>query len=144
MASPEEIRLGRLVVKRGVCTDEQVLALLRVRNQDPTGPDLGVILLQRGLLGPQLLAELQRAVAQGEGTPATSRHEASTDHEVSVSSAREAIARECLNEAVAALRGANAGREEALRELRRLAAEFSDTESGNRARAVLDEVGRGA
>jgi len=143
VASAEEIRLGRLAVKRGVCTDEQVIALLRARNQDPSGPDLGVLLLQKGALTPQLLAELQRQVAQGEGAPATSRHERSTDHEISVSSAREAIARECLDEAVVFLRE-KGKRDEALKELRRLADEFADTESGNRARAILDEVGRGA
>ena len=141
MASADEIRLGRLAVKRGVCTDEQVIALLRTRNQDPAGPDLGVLLLQKGAITPQLLAELQRAAAQGEGAPATSRHERSTDHEISVSSAREAIARECLDEAVVFLRE-KGKRDEALKELRRLAAEFADTESGNRARAILDEVAR--
>lgn len=139
MASQEEIRLGRLAVKRGLVTEEQVLSLLRVRNAAPQGPDLGLLLVQKGHVGPQVLAELQQAAEQGEGAVAPSRHEASTDHEISLSSAREAIARASLDEAVEALRRGERG--EATKELRRLAADFSDTESGNRAREVLDSMG---
>lgn len=139
MASPDEIRLGRLAVKRGLVTEEQVLALLRQRNAAPQGPDLGVLLVQRGHVGPQALADLQRAAEAGEGTQAPSRHEASTDHEISLGSAREAIARASLDEAVEALRRGE--RAEATKELRRLTTDFRDTESGNKAREVLDSLG---
>ena len=54
---------------------------------------------------------------------------------ISLGSAREAVARECFNEAKSQL---EANPEGAVREIRRLADEFEDTESGNAARAFLD------
>jgi hypothetical protein len=142
MASEVEIRLGRLVVKRGLATEEQLLQALRQRNQAPGGPDLGQLLVQKGLLTPPVLAALQRDAAEGKGqVPAAkpARHEVTTDHQINLGSAREAIARECLDEALA-----NMGKkkDEAVKELARLAAEFADTESGNRAKEVLRAVGK--
>lgn len=142
MASQQEIELGRLAVARGLVTEEQVLTTLRARNQAPDGPDLGALLVARGLVPGALVEALRGAVARGEGAPAPrrrpARDEMSTEHEISLGSAREAIARETLEEAQAALA---TRRDEALRELRRLADEFPDTESGNRARELLAELG---
>lgn len=141
MASQQEIELGRLAVKRGFVTEEQVLTALRARNQDPDGPDLGALLVMKGLLPAGVLVALRQAQARGEaGGPARPRRdELSTEHEISLGGAREAIARESLDEAEALLRTPR--HDEGVRELRRLAEEFADTESGNRARELLAELG---
>lgn len=138
MADEHEIQLGRLAVKRGFVTEEQVLTALRARNQDPGGPGLGALLVARGLLPRGIMDALEEAVTRGEGRQARRRDEMSTEHEISLGGAREAIARESLEEAQARLQ---TSRDEALRELRRLADEFADTESGNRAKALLEEHG---
>lgn len=141
MASQQEIELGRLAVARGLVTEEQVLTALRARNQDPAGPDLGALLVARGLVPRALVDALRGAVERGEGRQPPrrpARDELSTEHEISLGGAREAIARDTLEEAQAALA---TRRDEALRELRRLADEFPDTESGNRARELLAELG---
>lgn len=141
MADELEIQLGRLAVKRGFVTEEQVLTTLRVRNQNPAGPSLGALLVERGLLPKGIMEALDEAVRRGEGKKPAARprrDEMSTEHEISLGGAREAIARESLEEAQAALK---TNRDEALKELRRLADEFPDTESGNRARALLEQHG---
>lgn len=130
MATEEEVRLGRLVVTRGHATEEQVLNALRERNAKPRGPDLAAILEARGLVPPPTIEELRRAVARGEGLASFDRNEASTDHEISIHGTREVIARDQLEEA---LRAAKAQPRVAHRELKRLAEEFRDTESGVRA-----------
>ena len=84
MASEQEIALGRLAVKRGFLTEEQVLAALRVRNQDPAGPDLGALLVTHGLTSPAIVGALRQAVARGEGQVAQRRDEMSTEHEISL------------------------------------------------------------
>lgn len=141
MASQQEIQLGRLAVQRGFVTEEQVLTALRARNQDPDGPDLGALLVEKGLVPPGVMVALRQAQARGEGGgPARPRRdEMSTEHEISLGTAREAIARESLEEAEALL--STPRREEGVRELRRLADEFADTESGNRARELLAALG---
>lgn len=135
MAAQEEIELGRLAVERSLCTQEQVLAALRSRNADPEGPALGERLVAEGHLNVEALAVLRAAVARG--MRARPRSEASTDHAIPLGNTREAIARECLREAQGALAGDRAA---ALRELQRLAEDFSDTESGVRARELLSEL----
>lgn len=142
MASQQEIQLGRLAVQRGFVTEEQVLVALRARNQDPQGPDLGEVLVRKGLVPAGVMAALRQAQARGEvALPARpSRDELSTEHEISLGGAREAIARDSLEEARALL--STPRRDEAVRELRRLAEEFADTESGNRARELLAELGK--
>lgn len=139
MANEAEIKLGRLAVERGLVTEAQVLDALRERNADLAGPDLGAVLVRRGLLDAPTREELARAVAAGAAAAPRQRHDMSTDHMIPLEGAREAIARECLAEAQAALERDPEG---ARRELRRLAEEFADTESGARARALLEE-GRG-
>ncbi len=141
MASQQEIELGRLAVQRGFVTEEQVLTALRARNQDPDGPDLGALLVERGLVPPGVMTALRQAHARGEGgRPARPRRdELSTEHQISLGGAREAIARDSLEEAEALL--STPRRDEAVRELRRLAAEFADTESGNRARELRGGLG---
>jgi hypothetical protein len=141
VADEREIQLGRLAVKRGFVTEEQVLQTLHVRNQSPSGPTLGELLVARGFLPKGIMDALNEAVMRGEGKPAARprRDEMSTEHEISLGGAREAIARESLEEAQAHLK---TNREEALKELRRLADEFPDTESGNRARALLEQHGK--
>ncbi|RMG06548.1 MAG: hypothetical protein D6731_25520 [Planctomycetota bacterium] len=139
MASEAEIRLGRLVVERGLCTQAQVVAALNERNEDPAGPELGERLVAKGYFSAYVLAELRRVLERGaDGSPLRPRHEASTERNISLGSAREAIARECLNEAKARLEDDRAA---ALQEIRRLAEEFDDTDSGAEARALLDELG---
>jgi hypothetical protein len=81
-----------------------------------------------------VLQELRKAVALGLARERRDRHEVSTDHQISLTGAREAIARESLAEAQRELRK---NREAAVREIRRLVEEFSDTESGNRAAELL-------
>lgn len=136
MAEQGEIALARLAVERRLVTQEQVLAALRERNAAPTGPDLGERLVARGHLSGAVLAELRVALAQGVSPPA--RHEASTDHMIPLSSTREAIARECLREAIEML---DTNRAEAIVELQRLREDFQDTESGLAAQAKLAELG---
>ena len=136
MAEQGEIALARLAVERRLVTQEQVLAALRERNAAPVGPDLGERLVARGHLTAALLAELRVALARGESPPA--RHEASTDHMIPLSSTREAIARECLREAIEMLA---TNRAEAIVELQRLREDFQDTESGLAAQAKLAELG---
>lgn len=139
MASDQDIQLGKLVVARTLCTDEQVLTTLRERNADPHGPDLGERLVAKGYFSQYVLSELLRVLDTGEdGHPQRPRHEASTERNISLGSAREAVARECLNEAKAQL---ESNREAAVREIRRLATEFQDTESGNLAQDLLGEIG---
>lgn len=139
MASEQEIQLGRLAVKRGFVTEEQVLTALHARNRDPQGPDLGHLLVKQGLLPAGIMAALREAVQRGEGAPPSRRRdEMSTEHEISLGGAREAIARESLEEARALL---DTRRDEAVKELRRLADEFADTESGNHARQLLKQLG---
>lgn len=144
MASEQEIALGRLAVSRGFLTEEQALTALRARNQDPDGPDLGGLLVHEGLVPAAVMQALRQALERGEGAaPARpARDEMSTEHEISLGNAREAIARDSLEEARALL--TTARRDEALRELRRLAADFADTESGNRARELLARLDAGA
>jgi hypothetical protein len=137
VASEQEIQLGRLAVKRGFLTEEQVLAILRDRNEDAAGPDLGALLVARGLMTAPIVGALQEAVKRGEGKPASRRDEMSTEHEISLGGAREAIARASLEEAQALVRSRPA---EARAELVRLAAEFADTESGNRAKKLLETM----
>lgn len=138
MASEEEIRLGKLVVQRKLCTDEQVLSTLRERNEDADGPALGVRLVGKGFFSEYVLTELNRVLDVGEdGAPTRPRHQASTERHISLGSARESVARECLTEAKSQL---NTNREEALKEIKRLADEFQDTESGNAAKALLEEL----
>lgn len=137
MASEQEIQLGRLAVKRGFLTEEQVLAILRDRNADAAGPDLGALLVARGLVTQPIVAALKEAVKRGEGKPAARRDEMSTEHEISLGGAREAIARASLEEAQALVKSRPA---EAVAELQRLAQEFADTESGNRARKLLEQL----
>ena len=132
MADTDEIKLGRLAVSRGLCSQEQVLSALRARNAAPEGPTLGTILVERGLVTLEALSELRAALLRGEEQ--RERHEASTEREISLGGTREAIARACLEEALTALPKDRPG---ALRELERLAAEFGDTESGNKALAHL-------
>jgi hypothetical protein len=139
MASPVEIKLGRLVVDRGLCTQEQVIVALKERNADPEGPTLGARLVAKGFFSDYVLKELERVVETGvDGRPARGRHEASTERNIHLGSAREAIARECLNEARAQL---DLDRDAALREIRRLAEEFQDRESGVAASELLRELG---
>lgn len=138
MASDEEIKLGKLVVARGLCTDEQVIGALRERNDDPDGPGLGERLAKAGFFSEYVLNELLRVLDSDEdGNPQRPRHEASTERNISLGSAREAVARECLNEAKSQL---VANRDAAIQEIRRLAAEFQDTESGNSAASLLAEL----
>jgi hypothetical protein len=140
VASEQEIQLGRLAVKRGFVTEEQVLTALHARNKDPLGPDLGHLLVKQGLLPAGIMAALREAVVRGEGAapPRHRRDEMSTEHEISLGGAREAIARESLEEARALI---DSRRDEAVKELKRLAEEFADTESGNRARQLLKQLG---
>ncbi|MGE0713522.1 MAG: hypothetical protein AB7N76_14235 [Planctomycetota bacterium] len=138
MADQREIELGRLAVERKLVTQEQVLSALRARNADPAGPDLGERLVAGGHLGAAALAALKAAVARGERP--RPRSEASTDHMIPLGNTREAIARECLREAEAEVARDLAS---AIRELQRLAEDFSDTESGVRARERLAELGAG-
>ena len=134
MANESEILLGRLIVERSLATQEQVLQTLRDRNADPEGPSLGERLVKKGVLTQEQLDDISAA---GRATELRQgRDEAATDHMIPLGSAREAIARECLREAEAALA---TDRDSALKELGRLAAEFADTESGNRAQALLGE-----
>ena len=138
MATADEIKLGRLAVNRGYLSQEQVLAVLRVRNAAPEGPTLGALLVERGLLSQEQLAELRSSLLRGE--EARDRREVSTEREISLAGPREMIARACLEEALAAL---GRDREGALKELARLASEFGDTESGNKALVHLKvEQGR--
>lgn len=137
MASEAEIKLGRLVVERKLATEEQVLRTLRERNEDPDGPDLGARLVKRGLIDSGTLPALVRAVEAGESPQSKRRHDMSTDHMIPLAGAREAIARECLREALEAL---SKNRDSALQEMRRLSREFPDTESGNKAQALLKEL----
>ena len=132
MASGDEIKLGRLAVQKGLLSQEQVLAALRVRNAAPAGPALGAVLVEKGLLSPAQLAELSASLERGEDP--RDRREVSTEQEISLSGTREAIARACLEEALAAL---GRDRQGALRELARLSSEFGDTESGNKALSHL-------
>jgi hypothetical protein len=133
VATEDEIRLGRLAVKRGYATEEQVLDALRERNaQGPRG-DLGRVLAARGLVTAPVLEQLKAEAAGGGGAPsfgAVDRADASTDHAISITGTREVIARDQVEEALLAARR---DPRVALRELRRLAQEFSDTESGVRA-----------
>ena len=136
MASEHEIALGKLVVERNLATQEQILTTLRERNEDPEGDELGARLVAKGFFSEYVLQELARVLELGDdGKPARPRHEASTERVISLGSAREAVARECFNEAKSQL---EADPENAIREIRRLADEFEDTESGNAARAFLD------
>jgi len=139
VADEVEIRLARVAVSRGFITQEQALALIRRRNEAPDGADIGALLVQEGWVPAGAIEGLQAAVASGNDTTAMPRprHEMSTEHEISLGSTREVIARECLNEALSDLEG---NRELALRELERLAEEFPDTESGLRARERLREL----
>lgn len=132
MATEEEVRLGRIAVQLGFATEEQVIDALRARNA--AGGDLGDVLVQRGLV-PR--PELPRLRAEAKAPPrARSRDDASTDHEISITGTREILARDQLAEALRAMpRDPRA----ALRELRRLAQDFPDTESGVRA----DQEARG-
>ena len=139
MATDHEIRLGKLVVERKLCTDEQVLTTLRERNAEQDGPTLGARLVTKGFFSEYVLSELVRVLDVGEdGTPIRPRHEASTERNISLGSAREAVARECLNEAKNQLETNPAA---AVKEIQRLANEFQDTESGNAAKALLEELG---
>jgi hypothetical protein len=138
VASNEEIQLGRVLVNQELLTQEQVLTLIRCRNEAPDGPDLGALMVARGLVNEAQLAEARQAVADGQGNWVKPRHEMSTAHEISLSSTRETVARECLNEALEELSKDRAG---AIQEIRRLADEFSDTESGNRALEHLKALG---
>jgi hypothetical protein len=141
MASEAEIKLGRIVVERKLCTQAQVVATLNERNEDPEGPDLGERLVAKGFFSAYVLAELRRVLEQGaDGLPSRPRHEASTERNISLGTAREAIARECLNEAKAQI---DSDREGAIREIQRLAEEFQDTDSGAQARELLKELGQG-
>jgi hypothetical protein len=125
MASEEEVRLGRLAVKRGFVTEAQVVDALRARNAKKDG-DLGYELVARGLLKPDELPPLRDAARKGDGG-VTPRDEASTDMEISISGTREVLARDMLLEAI---RSMKRDPRSALRELKRLASEFADTESG--------------
>ncbi len=138
MATEVEIELGRLAVARGHATEAQVLDALQERNRDLTGPDLGARLVARGVIDETTRRALEAAVSSGAAPRPRSRHDMSTDHLIPLEGAREAIARECLAEAQRALSSDPAG---ARRELQRLVEEFADTESGNRARALLEELG---
>ena len=95
---------------------------------------LGERLVTKGVLTQQQLDDVGAAARASELRQG--RDEAATDHMIPLGSAREAIARECLREAEAAL---DTDRDGALKELQRLAEEFADTESGNRAGALLRE-----
>jgi hypothetical protein len=126
VATEEEVRLGRIAVQRGFATEEQVIDALRVRNK--SGGDLGELLVSRGLVPA---AELPRLRQAAKSAPAPrSRDDVDTDHEISITGTREILAREQLAEALNAVARDPSG---ALRELKRLAAEFPDTESGVRA-----------
>ena len=59
MATDHEIRLGKLVVERKLCTNEQVLTTLRERNADADGPDLGARLVSKGLFSEYVLVNIQ-------------------------------------------------------------------------------------
>ena len=132
MATEEEVRLGRLAVKQGHATEAQVLDALRERNAKPAGGDLGAILEARGLVTREVLAALRKSVAAGDGKLPLGkpREDQSTDHEISLESTREVIARDQLEEA---LRISKKQPKAALKELERLAKDFRDTESGVRA-----------
>ena len=129
MATEEEVRLGRLAVMRGLATEEQVLDALRVRNRAESG-DLGAMLAERGLVTQAVLEDLRAAAKRGEGAVAKNRLDASTELAVSLGNTREILARDQLEEA---LRAAPRDPGGALSELRRLAHDFRDTESGGRA-----------
>jgi hypothetical protein len=125
VATEEEVRLGRIAVQRGFATEEQVIDALRARNA--AGGDLGDLLVARGLV-PR--AELPRLREQAKGARPAARDEVSTDHEISIAGTREILARDQLTEALKAVKR---DPRNALRELKRLAEEFPDTESGVRA-----------
>jgi hypothetical protein len=127
VATEEDVRLGRIAVQRGFATEEQVIDALRVRNK--SGGDLGECLVQRGLVPQGELARLREAAKQ-PAAPSRGRDDVSTDHEISITGTREILARDQLAEALRALPHDPRA---ALRELKRLAKEFPDTESGVRA-----------
>jgi hypothetical protein len=130
VATDEEVRLGRLIVRLGHATEEQVLDALRERNRSPKGPDLASILETRGVVSPAVVAKLRKETASGGGAVLFTRAEASTEHEISIQSTREVLARDQLDEA---LRLAKTEPKLGHRDLKRLAEEFRDTESGVRA-----------
>ena len=138
MASTHELELGRVLVNQGLLTQEQVLSLVRTRNEAPSGPELGALTLDRGLVSAAQLTQAQKDVAAGKGKWVVARDQMETNCEISLSATREAVARECLSEALARL---DADRAQAVQELRRLAEDFSDTESGNRALEHLRALG---
>src|SRR5256885_1015042 len=121
-----------MAVKRGFATEEQVIDALRARNS--AGGGLGGLLVKRGLVPRDELVRLREDARRPAVAP--SRNDASTDHEISIVGTREIIARDQLAEA---LRSVKRDPRSALRELRRLAKEFPDTESGVRA----DQEARG-
>ncbi|MCA8923908.1 MAG: hypothetical protein KDD82_19005 [Planctomycetes bacterium] len=137
MANPHEIELGRLLVARGLLTHEQVLALVREGNAD--GRELADLVVVRGHASQQVVDRLQEIIHNETRSPLARRADASTEHEISLTGVRESIARACLEEALAML---PKDRGEAHRELRRLAQEFSDTESGIRAAQHLRAQGQ--
>src|SRR5947208_149485 len=128
MASDDELRLGRLAVKHGLVTEQQVIDALQSRSGE-----LGDVLVARGHLGRDRLAKVRDLVRQGQGA-APSRYEATTNAEIAIGGTREILARDQLDDALAAVKKNPAG---ALRDLRRLAGEFADTESGVRAEVEL-------
>jgi polyhydroxyalkanoate synthesis regulator phasin len=128
LADPQDIELGRLLVARGLLTQEQALALVRECNAEQRG--LSELVVVRGFASQQVVDRLRELTDGETRSPVARRADASTEHEISLTTVREQVARACLEEALAALPSDRSG---AFRELRRLATEFSDTESGNRA-----------
>ena len=126
MPGEDDVRLGRLVVSRGLATEEQIIEALRARSM--SGEDLGAVLVRRGLVPAAALDGLRKAAK--EAPLPTGRDDASTDFEISITGTREILARDQLLEA---LRTMPRDPRAALRELRRLAKDFQDTESGVRA-----------
>lgn len=136
MAEPQEIELGRLLVARALLTQEQALELVREANADRRS--LKELVVVRGYASQQVVDRLMEVVSSETRSPVARRADASTEHEIQLGGVRESIARACLEEALALV---PKDRAEAHRELRRLAKEFPDTESGIRAAKHLRAEG---
>ena len=88
MASTHELELGRVLVNQGLLTQEQVLSLVRTRNEAPSGPELGALALDRGLVSAAQLTQAQKDVAAGKGKWVVARDQMETNCEISLSATR--------------------------------------------------------